>query len=167
MLPEIGFGSDGALITLGLGSDGADVSGAGFGREERVPLEVVTEYLTAITSACACWVFSSRVTAQRQVNQLARVRRLWGVADVAFEVVLRMGRIRVYSEAERSFLRCGVTSIFARTMSGQGCQPGGCQPALVPPPCSFTEITMIPATLRYKESVLDLRIAPGEASKLS
>ena len=53
MLSEIGFGSDGALITLGLGSDGADVSGAGFGSEERLTLEVATEYLIAITSACA------------------------------------------------------------------------------------------------------------------
>ncbi|MEN9556601.1 MAG: hypothetical protein RLZZ232_2887 [Planctomycetota bacterium] len=40
-------------MTLGLGSDGADVSGVGFGSEEFFPLDVVTEYLTETTPACA------------------------------------------------------------------------------------------------------------------
>jgi hypothetical protein len=40
-------------MTLGLGSDGADVGGAGFGSEEFFPLDVVTEYLTETTPACA------------------------------------------------------------------------------------------------------------------
>ena len=44
---------EGALMTLGLGSDGADVSGVGFGSEEFFPLDVVTEYLTETTPACA------------------------------------------------------------------------------------------------------------------